>query len=56
VPTLTDEIGDDPVLLALLNPPESQGQQLAPPEPTPEEHREHRVIAELARRGRRALC
>ena len=39
VPTLTDEIGDDPVLLALLNPPESQGQQLAPPEPTPEPSR-----------------
>ena len=36
-PPLTDEIGDDPVLLALLNPPELQGQQLVPPEPTPEE-------------------
>jgi hypothetical protein len=35
VPTFADEIGDDPVLLALLNPGELQRQQLAPPKPTP---------------------
>ncbi|HEV3061848.1 MAG TPA: hypothetical protein VGY48_26585 [Vicinamibacterales bacterium] len=52
MPALADEIGNDPVLLALLNPPELQGQQLPPPKATPEEHREHRVIAELARYGR----
>ena len=48
MPAFADEIGDDPVLLALLNPSELHGQQLAPPKATPEEHREHRVIADLA--------
>ena len=52
MPAHADEIGNDPVLLPLLNPPELQRQQLSPPKPTPEEHREHRVIAELARCGR----
>ena len=52
MPALADEIGDDPVLLALLNPSELHGQQLAPPKATPEQHREHRVIANLARRDR----
>ena len=51
-PPLPTRIGDDPVLLALLDPPELQGQQLAPPKPTAEEHGEDRVIAELARRCR----
>jgi hypothetical protein len=38
VPAFADKIGDDPVLLTLLNPSELQGQQLAPAEPTPEKH------------------
>ncbi len=41
------------MLLALLNPLELQGQQLAPSKTTPEQHPQHRVIAEFARGGRR---
>jgi hypothetical protein len=48
VSALTNQISDDPVLLALLNPTQFERQQLAPPKPTAQEHGQHRVIAELA--------
>jgi hypothetical protein len=52
VSALTDEIGDHPVFLAQLNPFELESQQFAAAQPTAKEHREHRVITELAQRGR----
>jgi hypothetical protein len=53
VSAFADEIGDDSVFLTLLNPSELQRQQLAPSKTTPEQHRQHRVIADLTRCGRR---
>jgi hypothetical protein len=48
VPTLADEISDDPVLLALLNPLELQRQQLAASKPAADEHGDHGVVPECA--------
>jgi hypothetical protein len=46
VSAFADEIGDNPVHLPLLNP--LLYGQLAPSKPAAEQHRQHRVIAELA--------
>jgi hypothetical protein len=48
VASLADEIGNDPVLLPLLDRLEAQGQQLGSAEAASNQHREHRVIAQLA--------
>ena len=48
---LTDQVSDDPVLLALLNPTQFERQELAAPKPTAQEHGQHGVIAEFAGRG-----
>ena len=47
MPALAHEIGDDPVLLALLDPPQLQGEQFAAPQPTAQEDGEHRVITSI---------
>jgi len=56
VPALADQIGDDAVLLALLNPPKLECEEFAASQPAAKQHREHRVIAELARRRRCTDC
>jgi hypothetical protein len=48
VPTLADEISDNPVLLALLNPLELRRQQLTASEPAADEHGDHGVVPECA--------
>ena len=52
--TLADQIGNHPVLLPLLNPLEAQGQQLGAAESTTNQHRDHRVVAQLT--GSRRSC
>ena len=49
-----DEIGDHPVLLALLERFEVEREQLAAAQAAPEEQRKHRMIADRAE-GRRAV-
>jgi hypothetical protein len=51
VSAFADEIGDHPMLLALLNGLEVQGQQLSAAQPAADQHRDHRVIAQLAWSG-----
>jgi hypothetical protein len=51
VSALPDQISDDPVFLALLNPTQFEGEQFAAAKPTAQQRGQHRVIAEPARRG-----
>jgi hypothetical protein len=48
-----DEIGNHPMLLALLDRLELQGQQLGTAEAAPNQHGDHRVVAQLSK-GRRS--
>lgn len=52
VARLTDEVGDDPVVLPLLNRLKLQDQEFAATQSTADEHRQHRVIPSLAQRRR----
>jgi hypothetical protein len=51
--TLADEIGNDPVLLALLDRLQVQRQQLCATQAATDQHRDHRVIPQFARGQRR---
>ena len=56
VSALADQIGNHAVLVALLDRLEAQGQQLGSGQAAADQHRDHRVIPQLARgRGHRAL-
>ncbi len=46
---LADQIGNHPMLLALLDRLELQRQQLGAAEPTANEHGDHRVVTQTAR-------
>jgi hypothetical protein len=46
---LAGEVGDDPVLLPLLDGLEVKGQQLGASQTAPDQHRDHGVIPHLAR-------
>ena len=46
VAPLTDELGDDLMLLPLLDGLQGESQRLAPSHPAPEQERDHRVVAE----------
>ena len=51
--TLADDIGNDPVLLALLDRLKVQRQQLCATQAATDQHHDHRVIPQLARGQRR---
>jgi hypothetical protein len=54
VTSLADQIANDPVLLPLLDPLKTQGQQLRAAQAAADQHCDHRVIPQLAH-GRRRL-
>jgi hypothetical protein len=49
---LADDIGNQPVLLPLLDRLEAQGQQLGAAKAAANQHGHHRVVSQLARRRR----
>jgi hypothetical protein len=53
VARLAHEIGNDPVLFPLLDRLQAQGQQLGSAQAASNQHRDHRVIAQLAHGRRR---
>ena len=54
--SLAEQIGDDPMLLPLLDRLEAQCQQLGAPKSAANQHRDHRVISELALECRRCYA
>jgi hypothetical protein len=52
---LADQVGNHPVLLALLDRLEAQRQQLAAAEAAADQHGDHRVVPQRARRRRCGL-
>ena len=48
---LTDQVSNDPVFFSLLDRLQRERQQFASTQATADEHGEHRMVAQLARRG-----